>query len=59
MKGMRAHSATVVGSDVWCFGGCDIRGNCFKDVWKFDVGELSCYILVFFRRLGAWEGEAS
>lgn len=37
MKGMRAHSATVVGSDVWCFGGCDIRGNCFKDVWKFDV----------------------
>ncbi|KAL8278979.1 hypothetical protein RQP46_008648 [Phenoliferia psychrophenolica] len=36
-RGMRAHSATVVGSDIWCFGGCDIRGKCFSDVWKFDV----------------------
>ncbi|ORY92943.1 hypothetical protein BCR35DRAFT_349243, partial [Leucosporidium creatinivorum] len=35
-RGMRAHSATVVGNEVWCFGGCDIRGGCFKDVWKLD-----------------------
>lgn len=38
-KGMRAHSATVVGSSVWLFGGCDVRGACFKDVYKFDGGK--------------------
>lgn len=37
-KGLRAHTATVVGSDMWVVGGCDIRGTCFKDVWKFDTG---------------------
>lgn len=39
-RGMRAHSATVVDGDVWCFGGCDNRGTCSRDIWKFDCGEL-------------------
>ncbi|KAK4049088.1 hypothetical protein OIO90_005558 [Microbotryomycetes sp. JL221] len=40
-KGLRAHSATLVGNDVWCFGGCDARGTCFKDVWRFDCDTLT------------------
>ncbi|KAK4047705.1 hypothetical protein OIV83_005213 [Microbotryomycetes sp. JL201] len=35
-RGLRAHSATLVGNNVWCFGGCDAKGTCFRDVWKFD-----------------------
>ncbi|KAM0787775.1 hypothetical protein ACM66B_003830 [Microbotryomycetes sp. NB124-2] len=35
-RGLRAHSATLIRNDVWCFGGCDARGTCFRDVWKFD-----------------------
>lgn len=41
LKGMRAHSAVVVNSDIWVFGGCDIKGACFRDVWKMDGGWYS------------------
>lgn len=44
-RGMRAHSATVVDGDVWCFGGCDNRGACSRDVWKFDCGESQQWLL--------------
>lgn len=37
-KGIRAHTATLVDGVIWCFGGCDARGVCFKEVWKFDCG---------------------
>jgi hypothetical protein len=36
-KGIRAHSTTLVGSDIWLFGGCDIRGTCSNQVWKYDT----------------------
>ncbi|EIW76831.1 galactose oxidase [Coniophora puteana RWD-64-598 SS2] len=32
----RAHTATLVDSTVWLFGGCDERGCC-ADVWTFDT----------------------
>lgn len=35
--GMRAHSATLIDSMAWIFGGCDERG-CWKDVWCFNIG---------------------
>ena len=35
--GMRAHSATLIDSTAWIFGGCDERG-CWKDVWCFNAG---------------------
>ncbi|OSX56711.1 hypothetical protein POSPLADRAFT_1076559 [Postia placenta MAD-698-R-SB12] len=34
--GMRAHSATLVDSVVWLFGGCDEKG-CWKDVYLFNT----------------------
>lgn len=37
-KGMRAHSAAVIGENTWIFGGCDSKGNCFRDTWKMDGG---------------------
>jgi hypothetical protein len=40
-RGMRAHTAVLVGNDVWCFGGCDRGGNCFREVWKLDCGTSS------------------
>ncbi|KAJ3476527.1 hypothetical protein NLI96_g11094 [Meripilus lineatus] len=34
--GMRAHSATLIDSTAWIFGGCDERG-CWKDIWCFNT----------------------
>lgn len=39
-KPVRAHTTTLVDSVIWLFGGCDVRGNCFKDVWKLDTGSF-------------------
>ncbi|SCZ99508.1 BZ3500_MvSof-1268-A1-R1_Chr3-1g06047 [Microbotryum saponariae] len=33
---MRAHTAVVVDTSIYCFGGCDLKGVCFRDVWKLD-----------------------
>jgi hypothetical protein len=40
-RGMRAHTATLIGTHIWVFGGCDQRG-CFRDVWRLDV-ETFCW----------------
>lgn len=37
MRGMRAHSVTLVDNIAWLFGGCDDNG-CWKDVYCFDTG---------------------
>ncbi|KAI5479159.1 hypothetical protein MNV49_004019 [Pseudohyphozyma bogoriensis] len=40
-RGMRAHTATTVGEDIWVIGGCDIRGVCYKDVWRLDADSFT------------------
>jgi hypothetical protein len=37
MRGMRAHSVTLVDNVAWLFGGCDDKG-CWKDVYCLDTG---------------------
>lgn len=37
--GLRAHSATLIDSMVWIFGGCDER-ICYNDIWLFNTGAV-------------------
>ncbi|KZT25033.1 galactose oxidase [Neolentinus lepideus HHB14362 ss-1] len=39
MRGMRAHSVTLVDNIAWLFGGCDDKG-CWQDVYCFDTETL-------------------
>lgn len=39
-KGLRSHSATLVDTSAWIFGGCDDK-ECWRDVHCFDVGAFS------------------
>lgn len=43
---MRAHTATLVDTTVWIFGGCDDRDSS-KDVYCFDTGEWLNYIFAY------------
>lgn len=35
---LRAHTCTLVGSNIFVFGGCDVR-TCFNDLYVFDAGK--------------------
>lgn len=38
MRGMKAHSATLVDGVAWLFGGCDGDKGCWNDIYCFDTG---------------------
>jgi Rab9 effector protein with kelch motifs len=40
MRGMKAHSATLVDNIAWLFGGCDGDKGCWNDIYCFDTGAV-------------------
>ena len=44
MRAFRAHTVTLVDHMAWLFGGCDKKG-CWRDIYCFDTGKLSFFIL--------------